>query len=213
MGVLALVILPLMFWVAPVRPRAVLVIWTTAMAVAVALLFAAYFFEPALFGQGMLHARWVDFESAAFGMSVSYRNAVQTIFVSSPALMLVLPVALITYLMEADTLFRQYSAAPIAALLAHLGPGAPHFPGQGSSGHARVPLSSSLAGCSADCWSPNEGSSPLAYWSVGGLRHREPAAVVAPLLNPVETRLPASPGGRGRPRAPESRFMNSVLTT
>ena len=34
LAVLALVILPLMFWVAPVRPRAVVAIWTTAIAVA-----------------------------------------------------------------------------------------------------------------------------------------------------------------------------------
>ena len=39
LGVLALVILPLMFWVAPVRTRSVLVIWIAAIAVAVVLLF------------------------------------------------------------------------------------------------------------------------------------------------------------------------------
>src|SRR5271157_3738767 len=61
LAVLALVILPVMFWVAPVRPRAVLAIWTTAIAVALVLLFAAYFFEAALFWGGMVHARWVDF--------------------------------------------------------------------------------------------------------------------------------------------------------
>ena len=48
LAILALVILPLMFWVAPVRPRAVLAIWTTAIAVALVLLFAGYFFEPAV---------------------------------------------------------------------------------------------------------------------------------------------------------------------
>src|SRR6202163_2864859 len=46
LAILALVILPLMFWVAPVRPGAVLAIWTTAIAVALALLFAGYSFEP-----------------------------------------------------------------------------------------------------------------------------------------------------------------------
>jgi len=90
LAVLALVILPVMFWVAPVRPRAVLAIWTTAIAVAVVLLFAAYFFEPALFWQGMRHARWMNFEPATFMMSVSYRNAVQTIFVGSQPLLLAL---------------------------------------------------------------------------------------------------------------------------
>src|SRR5580693_455518 len=77
---LALVILPLMYWVAPVRPRAVAAIWTTAIAVGLVFLFAAYFFEPSLLGQGLRHAQWLDFEPSAFALSVSYRNAVQTIF-------------------------------------------------------------------------------------------------------------------------------------
>jgi len=77
---------------------AVLVIWITAIAVGVVLLFAGYFFEPALFEQGMLHARWINFEPAAFGVSVSYRNAWQTLFAGSPPLALALPVALIAHM-------------------------------------------------------------------------------------------------------------------
>src|SRR6266436_2834206 len=49
LAVLALVILLLMFWVTPVRKWAVFAIWITAIAVAVVLLFATYFFEPSLF--------------------------------------------------------------------------------------------------------------------------------------------------------------------
>ena len=132
LGVLALVILPLMFWVAPVRPRAVLAIWTTAMAVAVVLLFAAYFFEPALFGQGMLHARWIDFEPAAFGISVSYGNVLQTIFASSPPLMIAMPVALIAYLgWNRTRYFGNTAPLLIAVLFLILALGAPNFPGQG----------------------------------------------------------------------------------
>jgi hypothetical protein len=132
LGVLALVILPLMFWVAPVRPRAVLAIWTTAVAVAVVLLFAAYFFEPALFWQGMLHARWINFEPAAFGTSVSYRRALQTIFVSNPPLTLALPVALIAYFgWKRTRYFGNTAPLLIAAVLLILAVGAPSFPGQG----------------------------------------------------------------------------------
>ena len=132
LAVLALAILPLMFWVAPVRPRPLLAIWTTAMAVAVVLLFAAYFFEPALFWQGMLHARWMNFEPAAFGMSVSYRNALQTIFVRNPPLMLALPVTLIAYLgWKRTRYFGNTGPLLIAALLLILALGAPNFPGQG----------------------------------------------------------------------------------
>ena len=132
LGVLALVILPLMLWVAPVRPRAVLAIWATAIAVSVALLFAAYFFKPALFWQGMLHARWINFEPAAFGMSVSYGNALQTIFVSSPPLMLALPVALVAYFgWKRTRYFGNTAPLLIGALLLILALGAPNVPGQG----------------------------------------------------------------------------------
>jgi hypothetical protein len=151
LGVLALVILPLMFWVAPVRPYAVLAIWTTAMAVAVVLLFAAYFFEPALFGQGMLHARWMDFEPAALGMSVSYRNAAQTIFVSSPPLMFALPVALIAYLgWKRARYFGNTAPLLIAVLLLILALGAPNFPGQGFHLAALVFLFVFVSGVFAD---------------------------------------------------------------
>jgi hypothetical protein len=132
LAVLALVILPIMFWVAPVRPRSVLAIWTTAIAAAFVLLFAAYFFEPALFWQGMLHARWMNFEPAAFGMSFSYRRTLGTIFVSSPALMLALPVSLVAYFgWKRTRYFGNTAPLLIAGLLLTLALGAPNFPGQG----------------------------------------------------------------------------------
>jgi hypothetical protein len=95
-------------------------------------LFAAYFFEPALFWQGMLHGRWIDFEPAAFGISVSYRNALGTIFVSSPPLMLALPVALVAYFgWKRTRYFGNTAPLLIAALVLILALGAPNFPGQG----------------------------------------------------------------------------------
>src|SRR5260221_673705 len=132
LAVLALVILPLMFWVTPVRPRAVLAIWSTAVAVALVLVFAAYFFEPKLFWQGILHARWIDFEPAAFATLVSFRDALQTIFRNSPPLMLALPVALITYLgWKRTRYFGNTAPLLVAALMLILALGAPNFPGQG----------------------------------------------------------------------------------
>src|SRR5208283_4663981 len=132
LAVLALAILPLMFWVAPVRPRSVLDIWTTAIAAAFVLLFAAYFFEPGLFWQGMLHARWMNFEPAAFSMSVSYRKDVQTLFGNSPPLMLALPVALVVYFgWKRARYFGNTAPLLIVALALILALGAPNFPGQG----------------------------------------------------------------------------------
>jgi|SRR5450631_663059 hypothetical protein len=132
LGPLALVILPLMLWVAPVRLTAVIVIWTTAIGAAVVLLFAAYFFEPALFWQGMLHARWMNFEPAGFRMSVSYRGVLQTIFAGCPPLMIALPVTLIAYFgWKRTRYFGNTAPLLIAVLLLILALGAPNFPGQG----------------------------------------------------------------------------------
>jgi len=132
LAVLALVILPLMLWVAPVRPRAVLAIWSAAIAVAAVLLFAGYFFEPGLFWRGMAHARWFNFEPAAFGMSFSYRNGLQQIFLGSPPLMIAAPVALIAYCRgRRIRYFGNTAPLMIAGLLFMLATGGPNFPGQG----------------------------------------------------------------------------------
>ena len=132
LAVLALAILPLMLWVAPVRPRAVLAIWTTAIAVALVLLFAAYFFEPALFWRGMLHARWTNFDPTAFRMAVSYRRALETILAGSPPLVLALPVALVAYFgWKRARYFGNTAPLLIVGLALILALGAPDFPGQG----------------------------------------------------------------------------------
>jgi hypothetical protein len=130
--VLVLVILPLMFWVAPVRPRSVLVIWVVAIAVAAVLILAAYRFEPALFWQGIVHARWMDFEPIAFGMSISYRKVAQNIIVGSPPLMLAVPVALITYFgWKRARYFGNTAPLLGVGMFVILAVGAFGFPGQG----------------------------------------------------------------------------------
>lgn len=130
--VLALVILPLMLWVAPVRPRSVVTIWATAIAVAAVLLLSAYFFEPALFWQGLLHAHWIGVEPDAFATGITYRSALRTIFASSPPLMLALPVALVAYFgWKRARYFGNTAPLLIAVLFLILALGAPTFPGQG----------------------------------------------------------------------------------
>jgi hypothetical protein len=132
LGLLALVILPLMLWVAPVRSGAVGAIWATAVLVAVSLLFAAYFFDPTLWWRGMLHAHWISFEPAAFGIFADYRNAFETIVTGSPPLMLALPVALLAYCgWKRTRYFGNTAPLLIAAVLLLLALGAPDFPGKG----------------------------------------------------------------------------------
>lgn len=158
LGMLALVILPLMLWVAPVRPRAVFAIWATAIAVALVLLFAAYSFAPAIFAQGMLHARWINFEPVAFGMYADYHNALHTMIANSPPLMLALPVALIAYLgWKRARYFGNTAPLLIAMLMLILAMGAPNFPGQGFHLTALVFLFVFVSGVLADLLETQQG--------------------------------------------------------
>ncbi len=132
LAILALVVLALMFWVAPVRPRAVIAIWVAAVAVGAVLLFAFYFFAPAVFWHGMLRARWLDFQLPAFGMRASYAQTLKMISAGSPTLVPALPVALIAYFAWKRTrYFGNTAPFLIAALLFVLAVGSPDFAGLG----------------------------------------------------------------------------------
>jgi hypothetical protein len=132
LAILAVVALPLMFWVAPVRPRAVIAIWAAAVVVGKVLLFAFYFFHPTLFWQAMLRAHWLDIQPAAYSMRASYAQTLKMIGSSSPALVLALPVAIIAYFAWKRTrYFGNTAPLVIAALLFILAVGSPDFPGQG----------------------------------------------------------------------------------
>jgi hypothetical protein len=149
--VLALTALGLMFWVAPVRPRAVVVIWSSAVAVALFLLMASYSFHPTLFLHGMEQARWFDFQPAGFAMGTSYRTILAGIALSSPALLLALPVALIAYFAwKRARYFGNTAPLGIAALMLVFAAAAPGFPGQGFSLVMTVFLFVFVAGVFAD---------------------------------------------------------------
>lgn len=151
LAVLALGVLPLMYWVAPVRPRSLVVIWAAAIAVAAVLLFAGYFFEPAVFLQGIFHARWIDLEPAAFRTLVSYRSALLSILTGSPPLLILWPVALISFLgWKRTRYFGNGAPLLVAAVALVLAMGAPSFPGQGFRLTALVFLIVFIAGVFAD---------------------------------------------------------------
>ncbi len=168
LAILAPLIVPVMYWVAPVRPRSLLAIWTAAMGVALVLLFAAYLFEPALFWQGMLHARWLNLESAAFASPISYRSALRTIFAGSPALTIALPVALVGYLGWKRTRYFG-NTAPLftALLLLILAMSAPSLPGQGFGLAMLVFIFVFVSGIFADLLETRQG--PLVSAALSGL--------------------------------------------
>jgi hypothetical protein len=149
--VLALVALLLMLWVAPIRKRAALVIWITACAVAAVLMFAAYFVQPALFGQGLKHARWIDFQPHALIASISYSHVIQEILRGAPPLMIAFPTALLAYFTwKRARYFGNTAPLLIAALLLILAVAAPAFPGQGFHLAALAFLIVFVAGVFAD---------------------------------------------------------------
>jgi hypothetical protein len=132
LAILLLIALPLMFWVAPVRLRAVLAIWGMAIAICFVLLFAAYCFEPRILWQGLLHARWIDFSASAFGMPFAYWNIVRSIVSGSPPLLLALPVTLAAYCgWRRARYFGNTLPLAIAGLLVIMTVGSVGFPGQG----------------------------------------------------------------------------------
>jgi hypothetical protein len=151
LGVLVLVILPVMLWVVPVRPKAVFAIWITAAALAKVLLLTTYFFEFSLFWQGLRHAKWIDFQAAAFGTAIAYRYALRTLLIGSPAMTLALPVVLMVYAgWKRARYFGNSAPLVIAALMLTLGMAAPDFPGQGFYLTATVLLFVFVSGVFAD---------------------------------------------------------------
>jgi len=156
--IVALGALLLMLWVAPIRKRAVLAIWVTACAFAVALLFASYFAEPALFSQGLKHARWFDFQPRALATSLSYAHILQALLRGAPPLMIAFPAALIAYFAwKRARYFGNTAPLLIAALFLILALAAPTFPGQGFQLSALVFLFVFVAGVFADLFETKQG--------------------------------------------------------
>lgn len=168
LGVLALLALLLMLWVAPVRRQAVLVIWGAACAVAAAIVFAAYFFHPTLFWQGIVHARWLDFDPRALAAPVAYRHAAETILRGSPPMLLLLPVALGVFAgWKRARYFGNIAPLEIAVVLLVMGMAAPSFPGEGFQLAALVFLFVFVAGVFADLLETRQG--PVVTASLAGL--------------------------------------------
>jgi hypothetical protein len=162
------VVLPIMFWVAPVRPRAIIVIWVVAVAIGCVFLFGFYFFRPGLFGQAMLRAQWIDVQPQAFGMIASYSQALKTMVASCPSLILALPVALLAYGgWRRSRYFGNTAPLLVGALFFVLALGSPDFPGQGFHLATLVFVFVFVAGVLADLLETQHGLFVTA--GVGGL--------------------------------------------
>jgi hypothetical protein len=131
-----IVVVPLalafMLYLAPVRRKAALVIWAAACVVALLLLFATYFFEPHAFAEGMRHASFWGATWRGYAVPGVYREMGLQILRACPALVLLLPVAIITYLVWPRTrYFGNTAPGAIALLFLGLAMAHPHVAGAG----------------------------------------------------------------------------------
>jgi len=97
MIVLVPVALALMLYVAPVRRKAALVIWSAACVIASIPLFGMYFFHPHVFAASLRHAEFWGATWRGFTVLGVYKQVALRIVRACPAMMLVLPAAVATY--------------------------------------------------------------------------------------------------------------------
>jgi hypothetical protein len=126
------VALGFLLYLAPIRRSAALVIWTAACFVALAILFAAYFFHSHAFSEGIRHASFWGATWRSFTVFAVYRQVTLQILRACPALVLLLPVAIGTYSVWPRTrYFGNTAPLLVAVLFTGLGMAHPHIAGAG----------------------------------------------------------------------------------
>ena len=121
-----------LLYVAPVRRKAGLVIWAAACTVGVILLFAVYFFHPHIFAESMRRAAFWGATWRGFTVLGVYKQVAVQIGRACPALVLALPVAVVTYAVWPRTRYFGNSAPLLVAVLfLLLGMAHPHLAAAG----------------------------------------------------------------------------------
>jgi hypothetical protein len=132
MIVLVPIALAFLMYVAPVRRGAGVVIWIAACVVGVGLLFGFYFFNPRIFVEGMRHAEFWGATWRGFTVWGVYKQVAVQIGRACPALILALPVALVTYAVWPRARYFGNTAPLLVALIfVVLGMAHPHVAGEG----------------------------------------------------------------------------------
>jgi hypothetical protein len=131
-----IVVVPLalvfLLYLAPIRRSAALVIWIAAVVLATVLLFATYFFHPHAFAEAMQHASFWGATWRAFTVPAVYREVGLQILRACPALAVLLPLAVVTYVLWRRTRYFGNTAPGLIALLfIALGMAHPHIAGAG----------------------------------------------------------------------------------
>ena len=124
--------LALMLYVAPIRRGAVFTILTVACCVAALLLYATYFFNPHAFFQGIAHASFWGATWRGFTIPGVYREVGSQALRGCPALIVLLPVAIATYLFwPRSRYFGNTAPGLVTVLFLGLGMAHPHTAGAG----------------------------------------------------------------------------------
>lgn len=124
--------LALMLYVAPIRRGAVVIIWCAACCAAALLLYATYFFHAHAFFQGIRHASFWGATWRGFTIPGVYREGASQVLRGCPALVLVLPVAMATYIVWPRTrYFGNTAPGLVAFLFLCMGMAHPHLAGAG----------------------------------------------------------------------------------
>jgi hypothetical protein len=143
--------LAFLLYLAPIRRGAALTIWTAACVAALALLFATYFFHLHTFFAAMQHASFWGATWRTFTVPAVYPHVAREILRACPALALLLPVVITTYIAWPRTRYFGNTAPGLVALL-FIGLGMAH-PDQAGAGFllASVPfILIFVAGVAAD---------------------------------------------------------------
>jgi hypothetical protein len=143
--------LAFMLYLAPTRRIAAFVIWIVACAIALLLWYASYFFHARAFWQGMVHGSFLGISWPAYTMPGAYHQVLAQLGQASPALVVALPVALITYFSwRRARYFGNTAPLLVAVLFLALAIGTPHYPGLGFQFMAVPFLFVFVAGIAAD---------------------------------------------------------------
>ena len=132
MIIVAPVALALMLYVAPIRRGAVVIIWSAACCATALLLYATYFFHAHAFSQGIRHASFWGATWRGFTIAGVYSEVGSQVLRGCPALALLLPIAIATYILWPRTrYFGNTAPGLVAFLFLGMGMAHPHLAGAG----------------------------------------------------------------------------------
>jgi hypothetical protein len=160
--VLVLVAIGFMLYLAPTRRGAALTIWLAAFSVACVVIFASYGLRPAGFYAGLRHAAFLPQSWSAFKISGAYEQVFSHLVNTGPALLVMLPIAIATYLAWPRTRFFGNTAPLLVGVLClSLAIATPHYPGLGFQLIAIPFLFVFVAGVAADLLETKAGATLL----------------------------------------------------